>query len=94
MVKAIIAPHAGFAYSGPTAGWAYAYLLKQQQKPTRIFLIGPSHKKSFKGCSLSGMSVLETPLGNLKVDTDRNYCQYEVIKELEGKADFVKLSKK
>ena len=66
----MIGPHAGFAYSGPTAGWAYKYLIEQNKvKPiSKIFLLGPSHKKYFEGCSISGVQILETPLGNMKVD--------------------------
>ena len=35
----------------------------------RIFLLGPSHHVHLNKCSLSGCEELETPIGNLKVDT-------------------------
>lgn len=75
-IRAVIAPHAGYTYSGPTAAWAYRYLQQQQNDSktpcSRIFLLGPSHKKYIQGCSISGLAELETPLGNLKVDTECN----------------------
>lgn len=56
-LKAVIGPHAGFAYSGPVAGWAYKYLQQQSTKQpiSKVFLLGPSHKKYFKGCTISAL---------------------------------------
>jgi AmmeMemoRadiSam system protein B len=72
MIKAIIGPHAGYTYSGATAAWGYRYLQEQNSnglvKCSRIFLLGPSHKVYIKGCAISGLGELETPLGNLKID--------------------------
>lgn len=62
----IIAPHAGYAYSGPTAAWAYRSLDLSRAK--RVFLLGPSHHFYLSGCALSRHSFYETPLGNLKID--------------------------
>ncbi|KAF8271477.1 memo-like protein-domain-containing protein [Lactarius quietus] len=39
--KAIIAPHAGYSYSGPTAAWAYKSISTTGIK--RVFILGPSH---------------------------------------------------
>ena len=52
-LKAVIAPHAGYAYSGPVAGWAYKYLANT--KPKKVFLLGPSHHKYIDGCSISAL---------------------------------------
>ena len=42
-LKGIIAPHAGYAYSGPTAAWSYINIQPEQYK--RVFLLGPAHHK-------------------------------------------------
>nr|ACO15039.1 MEMO1 [Caligus clemensi] len=68
--RAIIGPHAGFRYSGPTA--AYAYKQIQPQGIKRVFILGPSHHITVNGCLLSGCSVYETPLYDLLVDKEVN----------------------
>jgi len=65
-LKSIIVPHAGYRYSGPTAGWGYITINKFNYN--RIVVIGPSHHAYFEGCGLSKFSHIETPFGNLKVD--------------------------
>ena len=65
--RAIIAPHAGFSYSGPTAAFAYDYI-----DPTdidRVFLLGPSHHYSLNTCALTTHTHYETPLYNIKIDS-------------------------
>ena len=68
-MKAIIAPHAGLYYSGPTAAWAYQYVTKPNDIE-RVFIFGPSHHKYFPGCSLTRVDELSTPLGPLNIDID------------------------
>lgn len=68
--KAIIAPHAGFIYSGPVAASAYARLCAARGIVTRVVLLGPAHRLGFRGLALSGMDVFETPLGRIAVDGD------------------------
>lgn len=60
--------HAGYAYSGKAA--AYAYKCLDLSKAKRIFLLGPSHTYHLPGCALSSHSCYETPFGNLKLDRD------------------------
>lgn len=68
-MKAIIAPHAGYAYSGPTAGWSYKYLKKHPiGGKLRVFLLGPCHYVYVTSCCLSKLKTYETPLGNIKID--------------------------
>ncbi|KAG7002255.1 protein MEMO1 [Physcia stellaris] len=64
--RAIIAPHAGYAYSGPAAAWAYKCL--DFSKAKRVFLLGPSHHAYLSGCALSQCTHYETPLGDLILD--------------------------
>lgn len=68
--KAIIAPHAGYIYSGPVAASAYARLLKAHAMITRVVLIGPSHRVAFRGLAVSRAETFTTPLGDVPVDLD------------------------
>ena len=64
--RAIIAPHAGFAYSGPTAAWAYKHVVGDGVR--RVFLLGPSHSMYSSRCLLSGCSAYATPMGSMDID--------------------------
>jgi MEMO1 family protein len=66
--KAIIAPHAGYIYSGPVAASAYARLKQARHLIKRVVIIGPSHRVAFKGLALSKAITFSTPLGKLSVD--------------------------
>ncbi|MDO9106879.1 MAG: AmmeMemoRadiSam system protein B [Methylovulum sp.] len=66
--KAIIAPHAGYVYSGPIAASAYARLTKAHDLITRVVLIGPSHHVAFRGLAVSRAQWFTTPLGSIPVD--------------------------
>ena len=68
--KAIIAPHAGYIYSGPIAAAAYARLRPAKGKISRVILIGPSHRVAFKGIALSQAEQWATPLGPVAIDRD------------------------
>lgn len=67
--KALIVPHAGYVYSGPTAATAYAALAALEPKPTKVVLLGPAHTVGFRGLALPGAQAFETPLGVVPVDT-------------------------
>ncbi|KAF5312608.1 hypothetical protein D9619_003218 [Psilocybe cf. subviscida] len=66
--KAIIAPHAGYSYSGPATAWAYKAIDTTDIK--RVFILGPSHHVYLEGCALSKCKQYETPIGNLPLDLD------------------------
>lgn len=68
--KALIAPHAGFDYSGPIAGHAFAQLQPVRDSITRVVLIGPSHRVGFPGIALTSAHQFSTPLGRVPVDVD------------------------
>ncbi|MEE8350773.1 MAG: AmmeMemoRadiSam system protein B [Rhodospirillales bacterium] len=68
--KAIIAPHAGYAYSGAVAASAYARLAPAHAIIKRVVLLGPCHRVAVQGLALSGADAFETPLGQIPVDTD------------------------
>lgn len=90
-VRGLVAPHAGYSYSGPTAAYAYRCLteaLKQQStQPTTILVLHPSHYFYLNGCAVSGASVIETPLGNLPVNRE---LQQEI---LESSSQFTCMKK-
>ncbi len=65
-VLALVVPHAGYAFSGQTAAFAYEKVRGCGAK--RVFLIGPSHYCAFRGVALPSQATFETPLGELKVD--------------------------
>lgn len=63
---ALIAPHAGYQFSGQTAAYAYTHLAGAQYK--RIILIGPSHFQDFGAQAMHRAQIFETPLGAVPVD--------------------------
>ena len=66
--KALIAPHAGYVYSGPIAASAYSALGCAAHGIERVVLIGPSHFLPFSGLAVSRAEAFETPLGAVPVD--------------------------
>lgn len=69
-VQALIVPHAGYVFSGATAAEAYA-AISPAAEYGRIFLIGPSHRESFRGISADvECEWYETPLGRLEADRE------------------------
>ena len=66
--KAVIAPHAGYIYSGPVAASAYARLRPAAGRVRRVVVIGPSHYAAFPGIAAPAAEAFETPLGCVPVD--------------------------
>ncbi|PGH06390.1 AmmeMemoRadiSam system protein B [Blastomyces parvus] len=68
--RIVIAPHAGYSYSGRCAAWAYKAL--DLSKAKRIFLIGPSHHHHLSTIALPRLTSYLTPLSPdpLPLDTD------------------------
>ena len=66
--KAIIAPHAGYIYSGPIAGRAYKALAHRAPAITRIVLLGPAHRLGFRGIAAPSAERFATPLGSIPID--------------------------
>ncbi len=67
--KMIIAPHAGYIYSGHVAAQAYSLLREHADYYQAVVLLGPSHRVGFKGIALPEPDRFETPLGALEVDS-------------------------
>jgi AmmeMemoRadiSam system protein B len=68
--KAIIAPHAGYIYSGPIAASAYVRLMAAREAIKRVILLGPAHRVPLRGLALPSVDSLATPLGEVPVDKD------------------------
>ena len=68
--KALIAPHAGFRYSGPVAASAYARLKPRSHEIRRVVLLGPAHYHPIDGVAVSGAESFQTPLGRVPVDME------------------------
>jgi AmmeMemoRadiSam system protein B len=73
--KALIAPHAGHAYSGPIAATAYVRI---PQGVKRVVLLGPAHRHPCRGLASHGADAFETPLGRVPLDR-------EAIDDLEAR---------
>lgn len=63
--KALVAPHAGTIYSGPTAGYAYKLI---PSTVTRVVLLGPAHRVAVRGLAAPSVDAFETPLGRVSLD--------------------------
>ncbi len=66
--KAIVAPHAGYIYSGAVAASAYARIKPAHGRITRVILLGPCHRVAVNGLALSGADAFATPLGPVEID--------------------------
>src|SRR5262245_46165797 len=65
---AFVVPHAGLMYSGTVACAAYRYL--QVRQPSRIVLLGFSHRGGPAGVAVPRISTYTTPLGDTRVDRE------------------------
>jgi AmmeMemoRadiSam system protein B len=68
--KALIAPHAGYIYSGPIAATAYAQLAPIAGRIHRVVLLGPAHRLPFRGIAYPSADRLLTPLGPVNLDRE------------------------
>jgi AmmeMemoRadiSam system protein B/AmmeMemoRadiSam system protein A len=67
-ILAVVAPHAGYEYSGPVAAYTYAQL--KGHKYARVVVIAPSHYVAFDFTSIYDGDAYATPLGNVPVDKE------------------------
>lgn len=68
LAPAYLVPHAGYAYSGPTAAQVYARLRPHADQVRRVVLVGPAHFVRLRGCAASPSGTWGTPLGAMPVD--------------------------
>ncbi len=65
---ALISPHAGYMYSGPTAAYSYKNIVGKTVGTA--VLVGPSHRAYFEGVAVYASGAWETPLGRVPVDEE------------------------
>lgn len=89
-VAALIAPHAGYVFSGQIAALAYAKIDPEKEYKT-VFLIGTSHHVLLNGASVYNRGRFVTPLGAVEIDTSvaneliRGNKLFEFIPEAQDK---------
>lgn len=66
--KAIIAPHAGYDFSGGLAARAYRRLAPARGTVSRIVLLGPCHRVPVRGLAATSAAAWRTPLGEVPID--------------------------
>jgi hypothetical protein len=67
--RGVIAPHAGYIYSGPVAAEAFAAVRNHKGRVRRAIIVGPAHYASCEGVVAPPQPVFATPLGEVAVDT-------------------------
>jgi|LSQX01.2.fsa_nt_gb AmmeMemoRadiSam system protein B len=65
-VVSVICPHAGYIFSGATAGMVYSNIII----PETVILLGPNHQGYGEPFGVSSSEYWRTPLGEIKIDTD------------------------
>lgn len=64
----LIAPHAGYMYSGQVAAEAYNQIIGK--KFDTVIVVAPSHREHFPGASVYEGDAYKTPLGNIEIDKE------------------------
>jgi AmmeMemoRadiSam system protein B/AmmeMemoRadiSam system protein A len=64
-LKALVCPHAGYAYSGPVAAYGYRLLVGHEYET--VVVLAPSHYAALRAASVSGADVFRTPLGDVPI---------------------------
>jgi len=64
-VRLLVSPHAGFVFSGPVAARGFSAM---DRGVRRVFIIGPSHHRAFRGFALPHFRYYRTPLGDVEID--------------------------
>lgn len=66
----VIAPHAGYMYSGQVAASAFAEVTASRYDFARVLLIGPPHYVPVRGIAAPSANAFATPLGEVAIDVD------------------------
>jgi hypothetical protein len=64
-LKALVLPHAGYPYSGPTAAHAARVLSENRFKT--VLLMGPDHFVGFRSAAVPEAQAFESPLGEVRL---------------------------
>lgn len=68
--RALIAPHAGYVYSGQTAAKAFKRWHQAAAQIKTVVIMGPAHRVGFHGMTTIDYDAMDTPLGEIAVDTE------------------------
>jgi len=72
-IVGVIAPHAGYIYSGKVAGYTFRTVrdnARAGHKPETVVILGFSHRAGFQGVALMDGDAIETPIGSATLDKD------------------------
>lgn len=69
-IRAVIAPHAGYIYSGAVAAEAFAALQALKGRIARLVVIGPAHYVPVRGIAVPSVDAFHTPLGEMPLDRE------------------------
>jgi hypothetical protein len=67
---ALVAPHAGYRFSGRVAAKAYAHLSRWRGKLARVVVLGPGHFMPLHEMAIPTVDAFATPLGPVPIDVD------------------------
>ncbi len=70
LAHAVVVPHAGLVYSGPTAAVAYRWLAEHALGIRRIVLAGPAHRVPVAWVAGTTAATWGTPLGDVAIDAE------------------------
>ncbi len=68
-IKGVVAPHAGYVYSGPVAAHSY-YKIVENGFPETFIILCPNHTGMGSGVSIMAEGEWITPLGSVKIDNE------------------------
>jgi len=68
-IKGIVAPHAGYIYSGYVAAYAY-HAIATDGFPSKFIILGPNHHGYGSAVSIMTEGIWETPLGKVAIDKE------------------------
>ncbi|MBX3637752.1 MAG: AmmeMemoRadiSam system protein B, partial [Rubrivivax sp.] len=68
--KMLLAPHAGYVYSGAIAARAYARLKPARGRIRRVVMLGPTHRVALRGIAVPEATAFATPLGAVPIDRE------------------------
>ena len=75
---ALIAPHAGYRFSGAVAAAAYAQLTGCRDDVARVVVLGPAHMVPLTGMAVPSVDAFATPLGPVPVDQEARRVALDV----------------
>lgn len=79
----IVAPHAGYIYSGPIAGSAYSPLVDLKNQIETVVVLSPAHRYYVEGIAIHSGDGFLTPFGPLEIDDSLRKHLISKFKEIQ-----------